>query len=170
MMSSLPPSRTGMEQIRLRPMTTAEFTAYRARLIPAYAAHHVQAGDWDPEQAETLAARQVDELLPAGPQTGGMLLLVAETRAGEQVGQVWIALDRPRPGEAWIYDIAINPEQRGKGYGRALLQAAEAQAGQRAAKAIGLHVFGANTVARELYESSGYQVTSLVMRKPLGEG
>jgi hypothetical protein len=52
-----------MEQLRLRPMTTAEFATYRAQLIPAYAAHHVQAGDWDPEQAETLAARQVDELL-----------------------------------------------------------------------------------------------------------
>jgi ribosomal protein S18 acetylase RimI-like enzyme len=157
-----------MEQLRLRPMTTAEFTAYRARVITAYAAHHVQAGDWDPEQAELLAARQVDDLLPAGAQTGGMLLLVAETREGEQIGQVWIALDRPRPGDAWIYDIEVSPGQRGKGYGRVLLQAAEAQAGQRAAKAIGLHVFGANAVARKLYESSGYQVTSLVMRKPLG--
>lgn len=159
-----------MEQLRLRPMTTAEFATYRAQLIPAYAAHHVQAGNWDPEQAKTLAERQVDELLPAGPQTGGMLLLVAETREGEQVGQVWIALDRPRPGDAWIYGIEVGPEQRGKGYDRALLRAAEAQAGRRAAKAIGLHVSGANTAARELYESSGYQVTSLAMRKPLGEG
>lgn len=158
-----------MEQIRLRPMTAAEFVTYRARLIPDYAAHHVQAGDWDPGQAETLAARHLDDLLPAGPQTGGMFLLVAENSTGERVGQVWIALDRPRPGDAWIYDIEVSSGQRGKGYGRALLQAAETQAGQRAAKAIGLHVFGANAVARKLYESSGYQVTSLVMRKPLGE-
>jgi ribosomal protein S18 acetylase RimI-like enzyme len=156
-----------MEQIRLRPMTAAEFKSYRAALIPAYAAGHVQAGDWDPDQAEALAARQTDELLPAGPQTAGMLMFVAETRDDEHVGHVWIALDRPRPGAAWIYDIEISAEQRGKGYGRALLQAAEEQAQQRGATAMGLHVFGANTVARRLYESAGYGVTSLVMQKPL---
>jgi ribosomal protein S18 acetylase RimI-like enzyme len=157
-----------MERLRLRPMTAAEFKIYRARLIPAYAAENVQAGDWDPDQAETLAARETDDLLPAGPQTPGMLVLAAENGNGEQVGQVWIALSRPGPGSAWIYDIEISPGHRGRGYGRALLQAAEERARQHGASAIGLNVFGANTVARNLYESSGYQATSLVMRKPLG--
>lgn len=32
----------------------------------------------------------------------------------------------------------------------------------------GLNVFGTNTVARRLYESSGYQITSMNMRKELG--
>jgi ribosomal protein S18 acetylase RimI-like enzyme len=97
-----------------------------------------------------------------------MLMLAAENGNGEQVGQVWIALNRPGPGSAWIFDIEISPGHRGRGYGRALLQAAEEQARQHGASAIGLNVFGANTVARNLYESSGYQATSLVMRKPLG--
>jgi hypothetical protein len=34
-------------------------------------------------------------------------------------------------------------------------------------KAIGLNVFGPNTVARTLYESAGYQVASLQMHKAL---
>jgi ribosomal protein S18 acetylase RimI-like enzyme len=151
----------------MRPMTTEEFKTYRTRLIPAYAADHVNAGDWDPEEAETRAAREIDDLLPTGPQTAGMLLLAAENGDGEQVGQVWIALNRSRPGNAWIYDIEIGPGHRGKGHGRTLLQAAEERARQHGASTIGLHVFGANTVARNLYESSDYQVTSLVMRKPL---
>jgi ribosomal protein S18 acetylase RimI-like enzyme len=159
-----------MEQFRLRTMTATEFNTYRARLIPAYAAEHVEAGDWDPDQAEALAARQLDDLLPAGPQTAGMLLLVAQAGEDENVGHVWIALDRPRPGAAWIYDIEVSPGHRGRGYGRLLLQAAEEQAGQRGATAIGLHVLGTNAVARKLYESAGYQATSLVMRKPLGGG
>ena len=83
------------------------------------------------------------------------------------MGVVWVALDR-RPGEAWIYDIEVNAEQRGKGYGRALLQAAEEEAARHGSKAIGLNVFGTNTVARQLYESSGYQITALNMRKELG--
>jgi GNAT superfamily N-acetyltransferase len=109
-----------------------------ARLIPEYAAEHVRAGDWTADQAETLAARQVDDLLPEGPGTPGMLVLMAGTSGGETVGLVWVALDRPPPGEAWIYDIEVNPEHRGKGYGRALLLVAEQEAAKHGSKAVGL--------------------------------
>jgi ribosomal protein S18 acetylase RimI-like enzyme len=159
---------TAMDQLQLRPMAAEEFGAYRARLVPAYAAEHVRAGHWAADQAETLAAGQVDDLLPAGPDSPGMLLLVASTPGGEPVGLVWVALDRPRPGEAWIYDIEVDSGHRGQGYGRALLQAAEQEAARHGSKAIGLNVFGTNTVARRLYETSGYQVTAMNMRKELG--
>ena len=157
-----------MEQLVLRAMTTAEFHAYRARLIPEYAEDHVRAGDWSAEQAEDLAARQIDELLPAGPGTPRMLVLSAETADGGPLGLVWVGLDYPRSGDAWVYDIQIVPQHRGKGYGRALLQAAEQECARRGAQAIGLNVFGANTGARSLYESSGYEVTAVTMRKELG--
>jgi len=158
---------TPMEPLNLRPMTVAAFETYRARLIPAYAAEHVRAGHWTAGQAEALAARQIDDLLPEGPGTPGMLLLTADTSDGEPAGLVWVALDRPRPSEAWIYDIEVNPEHRGKGYGRTLLLAAEQEAAKHGSTAIGLNVFGPNTVARSLYESAGYQITSLNMRKEL---
>jgi ribosomal protein S18 acetylase RimI-like enzyme len=157
-----------MDQLQLRPMAAAEFEAYRARLVPDYAAEHVRAGHWSAEAAETLAARQIDDLLPEGPDTPGMFLLMAATSGGEPVGLVWVALDRPLPGQAWIYDIVVNPEQRGRGYGRALLRAAEQEATRHGSKAIGLNVFGTNTVARRLYETSGYQITAMNMRKELG--
>jgi ribosomal protein S18 acetylase RimI-like enzyme len=157
-----------MDGLQLRSMTGAEWEAYRARLVPEYAAEHVRAGDWTADQAQALAAREMDDLLPGGPDTPGMLLLVASTSGGgEPVGLVWVALDR-RPGEAWIYDIEVTPEHRGKGYGRALLQAAEQEAARHGSKSVGLNVFGTNTVARRLYESSGYQTTSMNMRKTLG--
>ena len=157
----------GVEPLRLRPMTTVEFAAFRDRVSPAYAADKVRAGAWADDQAEALAASQTAELLPEGPDTPGMLLLTADDSTGQPVGLIWVALDRPRPGEAWIYYIEINPEQRGKGHGRALLQAAEQQAAAHGAAWIGLNVFGGNAVARNLYESSGYQVTEINMRKEL---
>ncbi len=159
---------TPMDRLQLRSMTAAEFDTYRARLVPEYAAEHVRAGDWAADQAETLATRQLNDLLPAGPDSPGMLLLVASTSGGEPVGLVWVALDRPRAGEAWIYDIQVNPEHRGKGYGRALLEAAEQEAARHGSQAIGLNVFGTNAVARRLYESSGYEITAMNMRKELG--
>ena len=156
-----------MAQLRLLPMTDTEFTVFRAELITSYAAHHVEAGDWEPDEAEGRAAAEIDGLLPDGPGTAGMLVLVAENDSGERVGHVWIALGRSRPEHAWIFDTEVNSGHRGNGYGRALLQAGEDQAREHGSSTIGLHVFGANKVARNLYESSGYQTTSVVMRKTL---
>jgi ribosomal protein S18 acetylase RimI-like enzyme len=157
-----------VQDIRLRPMTAAEWDIWRTRIIPAYAAEHVRAGDWNAEQAESRAARETDNLLPAGVETPGMLLLSAEKPDGSLLGMVWLAIHRPRPGAAWIYNIEVLPEHRGKGYGRALLQAAEQHSVQHGLGEVGLNVFGANAVARSLYESSGYQVTAINMRKWLG--
>jgi ribosomal protein S18 acetylase RimI-like enzyme len=74
----------------------------------------------------------------------------------------------PAPAERagwWIYDIQVVPNQRGRGHGRALLEAAESEAQRRGGHSIGLNVFGGNDVALGLYESSGYQVASIQMRK-----
>ncbi|HWE68280.1 MAG TPA: GNAT family N-acetyltransferase [Acidimicrobiales bacterium] len=159
-----------MDEVRLRPMTQSEFDALRAQLIVDYAAEHVAAGNWDAGEAETLAAEQTDQLLPQGVDTPGVLMRVAETSAGERVGHLWLALER-RPGQgggAWIYDIAIEAEHRGRGHGRALLRAAEDEARRHGVTAIGLNVFGSNAVARRLYESAGYQAATVQMRKELG--
>jgi ribosomal protein S18 acetylase RimI-like enzyme len=86
------------------------------------------------------------------------------------VGVVWIALEREGKEEAWIYDIEIVPEHRGRGHGRALLAAAEREVVKHGGRSIGLNVFGRNTAARGLYASAGYEITSLQMRKGLEPG
>jgi ribosomal protein S18 acetylase RimI-like enzyme len=152
--------------LTIRAMTSAEFAAYRARSIRDYAAEHVRAGEWTPEQAEELAAKETDELLPNGVHTAGMALLVGEA-AGETVGLVWVGLmPAPRVGW-WIFDIHVIPDQRGRGYGRLLLEAAEHEITSRGGDSVGLNVFAGNTVARGLYESAGYEVTAIHMRKSL---
>lgn len=148
-------------------MTAAEFGPYRERAIEAYAAEHVRAGNWSADRAEALAAEQTDRLLPDGVDTEGMLMLVAEIEGAGVIGIVWVALTQPQQEGAWIFDIEIVPEQRGKGHGRALLQAAEREVIARGGHAIGLNVFGGNVVAQDLYKSAGYEITSMYMHKSL---
>jgi ribosomal protein S18 acetylase RimI-like enzyme len=162
-----PATNISAKEIRLRPMTAAEFEAWRARAIPGYADAHQRTGGWSAKQAKSLAERKTDKLLPAGPKTPGMLLLSAEAVDGTPLGMVWIALDHPSAGSAWIYEIEILQEHRGEGYGRALLQAAEQESAKHGIAEIGLNVFGTNVVARSLYDSSGYEVTATQMRKRL---
>jgi ribosomal protein S18 acetylase RimI-like enzyme len=147
-------------------MTPPEFDAYRRRSIREYAAEHVRAGDWSPQQAEELAAKELDELLPDGADTPGMVLLVGEI-AGQMIGLVWMGM-RPSPQVGWwIFDIEVVPEHRRRGYGRLLLEAAEREVRSRGGDSVGLNVFGGNVVAREMYESAGYEVTAIQMRKGL---
>jgi ribosomal protein S18 acetylase RimI-like enzyme len=157
--------------LRLRPMTSIEFEAFREPLISGYSAEHVRAGTWTEDEAEGKAAAQLAELLPAGVDTAGMLVLIGEDAAGERVGHLWLALNEQHGSEtrAYIYDIEIESERRGQGYGRALLKAAESEAVRHGATSIGLNVFGANRVARGLYESAGYEIATIGMRKLLAD-
>jgi ribosomal protein S18 acetylase RimI-like enzyme len=151
-------------ELQIRAMTHEEFSSYRRRAISHYAAELVRAGASSPEQAEQQAEKETDDSLPDGANTDGMALLVGES-AGEVVGLVWVG--RAPSGRAgwWIYDLEVDPARRGRGYGRALMEAAEREAQRRGADSIGLNVFGGNDVALGMYESSGYQVAAMQMQK-----
>lgn len=56
----------------------------------------------------------------------------------------------------YMSTLAVDPEYRNRGLGRALLGAVEAEAAKRGATGIYLHVEAANSGARALYESTGY--------------
>jgi methyltransferase (TIGR00027 family) len=158
--------------VQLRPMTAAEFDVWRSPLVLSYAADHVRVGNWKADEAPAMADAQLTALLPQGVDTPGMLVFVGENAAGQPVGHLWLALGR-RPGagfDVFIYEIEVDAQQRGQGYGRELLRAAEAEAVKHGASAIGLNVFGDNHVARNLYESAGYASTTIEMRKNLTGG
>jgi ribosomal protein S18 acetylase RimI-like enzyme len=155
------------ETLRLRPMTDNEFARFRDRAVRDYAADKVATGEWPPERSEELAKAQTDQLLPEGPHTPGMLLLMAESEQDGAVGYAWLALATQDVSRAWIYDISIDGEQRGKGYGRALLNGLEQVALEHGCSSIGLNVFAGNDVARRLYERAGFSLTSIQMAKPL---
>jgi ribosomal protein S18 acetylase RimI-like enzyme len=143
-----------MTKLTLRPMSDVEY----------------EAGNWLEEESLELSKNALEQLLPQGRQTPRVLLLSADNSAGEYVGYLWIGLDRPNTSKlsAWIYDIEVAEEQRGRGYGRALLRAAEKETLKNGVPTLGLNVFGTNHVARKLYESSGYSITQIAMSKQLG--
>jgi ribosomal protein S18 acetylase RimI-like enzyme len=147
-------------------MVTDEFEAWLRGAIDGYAAHHAAAGSWPAEGSVERAQREFDELLPDGLQTAQHHLLVA-TANGGRVGILWLKVPPPGEEPAFVYDVEVDPDQRGRGYGRAIMVAAETYSIDHGARRIRLHVFGANTVARSLYESLGYDVTNVVMAKSL---
>ena len=107
----------------------------------------MRVGNWSAEDAKERAEKETDELLPKGVDTPEMILFVAEA-AGAIVGLAWVGRAPPQRAGWWIYDIEVVDDQRGREYGRALLEAAERGSLVRDGDSIGLNVFGANAVAR----------------------
>jgi len=118
------------------------------------------------ELAEERVRRGTARFLPEGLDTPGHHLLTAEDEAGQAVGDAWIG---PDPGQvadaAWLYDVNVYEEFRRRGYGSAILAAAEALVAGEGKSALGLNVVGDNEAAIALYRRSGYGVASMVMRK-----
>lgn len=73
-------------------------------------------------------------------------------------------MDAPnRP--AYIYEFIIEEPYRGKGFGKITFLALDEKLQQIGAKTVGLHVFGHNTIAFDLYKKMGYEVTNISMKK-----
>ncbi len=60
--------------------------------------------------------------------------------------------------EVSIINVAVDPECRGCGYGKKLMQAAEDFAREHGCASITLEVRESNTPARVLYEKTGYRI------------
>jgi len=161
-------SRTaGAPVIALVPMSDEAYREWLARIVPDYAGDNVAAGHWTPEEATERAEQQINQLLPSRQATPGQHLWSIHDASGADVGVLWVAVTPERPDRAFIYDIEIVPARRGEGFGTAALMALEEWAGQHGVTSIGLHVFGHNTGAWQLYKRLGYVETSVQMEKQL---
>ena len=150
--------------MRLEPMSEATFTEYRAGAEAEYAAEVAESGTMSAAEATEKAAADYQRLLPDGLRTPDQHLLAAVTDDGVEVGVLWLHVSG---GKAFVYEIKVRPEHRRSGHGRAIMLAGEEYARARGVTSIGLNVWGANTVARSLYESLGYRTTSVAMRKEI---
>lgn len=151
----------------LDPMIEKEYADYFEVLIADYAKDNIEAGYWDAADALELSRKATLGLLPQGVKTPNHYLYVV--REGEQrVGIVWMKANVDTANKnGFIYDIAIDESQRGKGYGRQAMQLIEEKARELELGQMGLHVFAKNKVAFTLYESLGYETKSLNMIKDL---
>jgi ribosomal protein S18 acetylase RimI-like enzyme len=154
----VPPGR-----VRLDPMSWDEFDTWSERSVRGFADQQVDAGVLPAPEALAYARRQLGHQLPSGVATPLHLLhTVREQAPGEPVvGHLWM---RVRPlsteVEAFVFDVEVLDQARGRGLGRATMLDAERRARELGATVLRLNVFGHNTPALRLYETLGYGVTS----------
>jgi ribosomal protein S18 acetylase RimI-like enzyme len=148
-------------------MTQPEFEAFLERTIPEYAEEKVRAGYWDESDALERSHKEFADLLPQGLQSKDHYLYTLYD-GDEAVALIWLKANPDRPTkDGFIFELYVDEKQRGKGYGRGAMLLIEEKARELGLKSIGLHVFGFNQVARNLYESLGYETSSVNMTKTL---
>ena len=86
---------------------------------------------------------------------------------GEVVGTIWYETRDRAMREAYLQDIFIDEDRRGRGYGKETMRVFEESARKEGAGRIQLNVFGFNSVARNLYLKMGYQDAAITMMKYL---
>lgn len=152
---------------QLVPMTQSEYDEYLKHIIPDYAADNVRAGYWHESEALEKSRQQIEGLLPQGLQSKDHYIY-SLFDGDQKVGMIWLKANVDRPGkDGFIFDVIVDDQFRGKGYGKQIMALIEEKARELGLKSIGLHVFGYNTVAKHLYDSVGYEVTSYNMIKKL---
>lgn len=152
----------------LRRPTQDEFDEWLPRSEDEYARYIEESGAMPAAQARDKARSDFARRFGAGLDTPGQL--VFRLMAGDRAAG-WLWLEVPATGGdplmAWLNDIELDPEFRGRGYGRQAMALAEREVRERGMTSLGLNVHGQNTVARALYSALGYEVMSQQMRKIL---
>lgn len=153
--------------LSLQPMTAERFVSWNEHQITAFAQDKIDAGNWPEAGALERSAEENARLLPQGLETPGHNLFVGMVD-GREVGSLWLFTDPAlTPPETFIYDIEIEPGERGHGFGRELLEAAESWCADHSIATLRLHVFGFNEIAISLYQSAGFETTNINMAKQI---
>ena len=155
--------------VSVRPIRADEFGPWLRAAQAGYEKSMRVHGGISAETARRKAAADVAALFPDGKPSDEQHVFVIEAE-GERVGELWVAeRDGPHEGRLlWVYAVEVDDRHRGRGYGRAAMVFAEAEAERRGLAGIALNVFGGNEVARGLYRSLGYAEVGVYMQKPLG--
>lgn len=158
--------RRGEKQmtISLEKMNATEFQQYRKFAIRNYADELSKSGDWEQQEVLPMATNEYDSLLPENEKTEDNYLYTIHSN-NQEVGMIWLA--RRTDDEGFIYDFNIWEDNQGKGYGKQAMKELEIIAKKIGLKSIGLHVFGHNQIARDLYKKIGYVETNIKMKKIL---
>jgi ribosomal-protein-alanine acetyltransferase len=87
-------------------------------------------------------------------------VLLVDDQSGRVRGYA-LALFHDRRRHARVYSIAVDPADRGRGVGQALLEAIEDEARARGRRTIRLELRRDNAAAMSLYASRGYRLTGV---------
>lgn len=158
------------DDVILRPMRADEWDGWIAQQAAGYVDQLVNMGGYTQTDAEAKAVSDDETLLPDGMATAGHRFLIAEegSTPGHEVAWLWLGPgdDPSTPDTVWVYDLEVGANERGRGYGRAVMVLAEAAARAMGGTLIMLNVFAGNDVAIALYDSLGYEVIEI---RPSGQ-
>jgi ribosomal protein S18 acetylase RimI-like enzyme len=152
--------------ISLEPMQQEDYDRLIESEIAGYAADHVRNGNWPEEGSLERSRQEFEFLLPQGIHTPNHCLW-SLMDGDEKVGFLWVQV---KDNKAFIYDFLIHGEFRGKGYGKQALAAMDEKLQSMNVESVGLHVFGDNITAQELYKKMGFQITGIHMQKKYTSG
>jgi ribosomal protein S18 acetylase RimI-like enzyme len=154
--------------MKLTPMTEDEYLHWSTRSRAKYAAEKMKANHLSKEQAEKIASQDFERNLPDGLHSKDSFLFSLREENQSAIGYVWLLVRGPENDRrAFIGDVVIEEQYRGKGYGKKIMLLLEDEAKKRGLNRMGLHVFGSNETAILLYKKLGYITTDLVMEKVL---
>jgi ribosomal-protein-alanine acetyltransferase len=88
--------------------------------------------------------------------TRARAVVLVDEQGGKVRGYALVLFHAGR-GHARLYSIAVDPADRGRGVGHALLEAAEASAIERGCRAMRLELRRDNAAALAMYASRGYR-------------
>ncbi len=154
-------------EITIRP-ATADDTAFILSLAPRFVAFDLPKVR---RKRQTLAAIRADIELALREGRPGAHFFVTEDADGQPTGFLHLQVQRDffsGASACHIADLAVDGRHDGQGIGRALLDHAQAWAGEHHCKLLTLSVFPGNARARTLYERAGFETDLLRMAKPVG--
>lgn len=151
----------------LLPMPAERYRAYLESAVERYAQDNIAAGRWPAEEARARSRAAFPAILPQGLQTPGVHLY--EIMEGDAVAGTLLATVVAEDGKlgAFLYDLHVLPQYRRRGAATRALRAFETAMRDLDLATIGLHVFGFNAGAQELYAKLGYGIIDMSMRKQL---
>jgi ribosomal protein S18 acetylase RimI-like enzyme len=97
----------------------------------------------------------LEEILPDGEDTHGHES-AWQVAGGRHVGRIWFGSSPDDPEMLYIWDLALDEEQRGQGIGGESLDAVVHLARTSGLSGVALTVFETNDAARRVYERKGF--------------
>ena len=151
-------------------MTWDDFDRWTPVSLRGAAAQLTASGLLSEPEASVRVAEQLAEQLPDGIATPLHRLWTVRSSGagGSTVGHLWMRIGPSADVvEAFVLDIEVLPELRGRGWGRSAMLAAEQAARDAGASVVRLNVFAHNAAGVRLYESLGYVVVGATLLRRL---
>jgi len=144
--------------LELKPMNQDQYNNYITYSKNNYAQEIIKSRGIGIEEAMQITNKEYDALLFDGLKSKNQYLYTIENDNNKNIGIIWFSsVSNHGDNELFLYDIEINKEFRGKGYGRESMDLLESKVKEFDMHTISLHVFLHNKIACSLYNKIGYK-------------